>query len=137
MSSIFDFIRDRLFSNDDHVTENNGDPVIEDNDEGGTIHTNGFMMVIRSEHELTEGAVALVRIESNDMFNSSQPDRRRQEFVYYPDEPEVFFALLTGSLSRGMGVTIHTNQDPSSLGLTKGPNGSGKITRVEQLGGLS
>jgi hypothetical protein len=135
MSSVFDFIRDRLFSNGDHVIENNEEPVIENNEEDETIHTSGFMMVIRSEHELTEGAVAVVRIESNDVFNSNQPDRRRQEIVYYPDESEVFFALVTGSLSRGMGVTIHTNQDPSSLGLIKGPNGSGKITRVEQLGG--
>lgn len=135
MSSVFDFIRDRLFSNEppEAVEEDHDD----DDGEGETIHTNGFMMVIRSQHEMTEGAVALVRIESNDVFNSSQPDRRRQEFVYYPDESEVFFALLTESLSRGMGVTIHTNQDPSSLGLIKGLNGSGKVTRVEQLGGLS
>jgi hypothetical protein len=95
----------------------------------------GFLLVIRSKNDLTEGAVALIRIESDTAFNIKQPERLRQEFVCYPHESDFFFTLVTESLSRNIGVTIHTNQDPVSLGLIQGDNGHGRITRVEQLGG--
>ena len=133
MKAIFNYILSKLL-----IHEPSKKPEMEtENDEFPSENfTPGHLMVIRSRHEMTEGAVALVRISSSDTFNSNDPDRRRQEFVYYADEPEVFFALVTGSLSRSMDVTIHTSKDPESLGFVRQPGGIAQIYRVEQLGGL-
>lgn len=126
--AIFDIILSKLFIHE---------PSLKKEEDDQATRTGGHMLVIKSKNEMTEGAVVLVRIESDKAINSKQPDRLRQEFVFYPHESDVFFTLVTESLRRNMGVTVHTNQDPVSLGLVQEDNGQGKITRVEQLGGLN
>lgn len=95
----------------------------------------GHLLVVRSDYQFTEDAVALVRLESPVVFNKNQPNRRRQEFVYYAEEAEVFFTMVKESLRRGVDVIVQTNKDPKSLGFIKKNDGTGLITRVEKLGG--
>ncbi len=128
MRRILKSILSRVFSNKTPAEEEEDETL-----ESGT-HLKGKLVVILSDHEMTEGAVAVVRVSSSVSFNSKRPDRLRQEFVYYPDESEVFFIMVTSSLGRSMDVTIHTNKDPATLGFYPGPGGVARIIQVEQLG---